>query len=141
MEDISCKILLILILTHNYHLQMFENCIKAKNFGIYINESPALSILPADGPSSVEIRGVGVVTVGIPYGFECTAYCYPGCQYTWTRGNLTSQGPELTLQLLHRVPTQTLTCTVVNPTTGISATVHKTLQVTGMNDQAEDESS
>ncbi|GLD48169.1 hemicentin-2-like protein [Lates japonicus] len=82
------------------------------------------------GPSSVEIRGVSVVTVGIPYGFECTAYCYPGCQYTWTRGNLTSQGPELTLQLLHRVPTQTLTCTVVNPTTGISATVHKTLQVT-----------
>ncbi|KAL7371074.1 hypothetical protein ABVT39_018129 [Epinephelus coioides] len=84
----------------------------------------------ADGPSSVEISGVDVVTVGIPYGFKCTANCYPGCKYSWSRGNVTSQGPELSLQLLHIMPTQTLTCTVINPTTGRSATGHKTLQVT-----------
>lgn len=83
------------------------------------------------------ISGVDVVTVGIPYGFQCSANCYPGCQYSWTRGNVTSQGPELSLQLLHIVPTQTLTCTVVNPATGKSATVQKTLQVTGMDDQSE----
>ncbi|XP_071358435.1 cell adhesion molecule CEACAM5-like [Trachinotus anak] len=81
------------------------------------------------GPSAVGISGVGIVTVGIPYFFQCTAKCYPGCKFTWTRGNVTSQGPELTLQLLHVAPTQTLTCTVVNPTTGKSASVQKTLLV------------
>ncbi|KAM8739921.1 cell adhesion molecule CEACAM5-like [Acanthopagrus schlegelii] len=82
------------------------------------------------GPSSVGISGVDVVTVGIPYGFECYADCYPTCQYTWTRGNVTTQGPELDLQLLHIMPPQTLTCTVVNPASGKSVSVHKTLQVT-----------
>ncbi|KAF1372512.1 hypothetical protein PFLUV_G00266250 [Perca fluviatilis] len=82
------------------------------------------------GPSSLEIDGVDVVSVGIPYGFQCTAECYPDCRYSWTRGNETTQGPELSLRLLQRVPTQTLTCTVVNPATGRSASVQKTLQVT-----------
>ncbi|KAA8579990.1 hypothetical protein FQN60_005525, partial [Etheostoma spectabile] len=90
------------------------------------------SVLPAhsDGPSSLEIDGVDVVTVGIPYGFQCTAECYPDCRYSWTRGNKSTQGPELSLQLLQIVPTQSLTCTVVNPETGRSASVQKTLQVT-----------
>lgn len=83
------------------------------------------------------ISGVDVVTVGIPYGFECYADCYPTCQYTWTRGNVTTQGPELDLQLLHIMPPQTLTCTVVNPASGKSASVHKTLRVTGTNDQVQ----
>ncbi|KAK5848798.1 hypothetical protein PBY51_008490 [Eleginops maclovinus] len=82
------------------------------------------------GPSSVQIVGVSIVTVGIPYGFQCTAVCYPDCKYTWTRGSVTSQGPELSLQLLHVVPTQTLSCTVFNSATGKSSTVQKTLQVT-----------
>uniref|UniRef100_A0A671YKY8 Carcinoembryonic antigen-related cell adhesion molecule 5-like n=1 Tax=Sparus aurata TaxID=8175 RepID=A0A671YKY8_SPAAU len=82
------------------------------------------------GPSSVGISGVDVVTVGIPYGFLCYADCYPTCQYTWTRGNVTIQGPELDLQLLQIMPPQTLTCTVVNPASGNSVSVHKTLQVT-----------
>lgn len=88
----------------------------------------------ADGPSSVEIDGVNVVTVGIPYYFECTASCFPGCKYSWTRGNVTTQGPVLSLQLLHTMPTETLTCTVVNTATGGSASVQKTLQVTGTSD-------
>lgn len=97
-----------------------------------------LSVLPpADGPASVAITGADIVTVGILYGFECSAYCYPACQYTWSRGNVTSHGPELSLQLLQWVPTQTLTCTVVNPASNQSVTVQKTLQVTGMNDQSE----
>lgn len=82
------------------------------------------------GPSSVQIVGVNVVTVGIPYGFQCIANCYPDCKYTWTRGNVTSQGHELSFQLLHVVPTQTLSCTVFNSETGGSSTVQKTLQVT-----------
>lgn len=83
------------------------------------------------------ISGVDVVTVGIPYGFLCYADCYPTCQYTWTRGNVTTQGPELDLQLLQIMPPQTLTCTVVNPASGKSVSVHKTLQVTGTNDQVQ----
>ena len=47
----------------------------------------------------------------------------------------TIERPELSLQLLHLVPTQILTCTVVNPATGWSASIQKTLQVTGINDQ------
>ncbi|KAL3048081.1 hypothetical protein OYC64_006790 [Pagothenia borchgrevinki] len=82
------------------------------------------------GPSLVQIVGVNVVTVGIPYGFQCIADCYPDCKYTWTRGNVTSQGPELSFQLLHVVPTQILSCTVSNSETGDSSTVQKTLQVT-----------
>ncbi|XP_044042427.1 hemicentin-2-like [Siniperca chuatsi] len=81
------------------------------------------------GPASVVINGADIVTVGIPYGFQCSANCYPGCQYSWTRDNVTTQGPELSLQLLHKVPTQTLTCTVLNPATGKSVTIQKTLQV------------
>ncbi|XP_034719375.1 hemicentin-2-like isoform X2 [Etheostoma cragini] len=82
------------------------------------------------GPSSLEIDGVDVVTVGIPYGFQCMAECYPDCRYSWIRGDEITQGPELSLQLLQIVSTQTLTCTVVNPETGRSASVQKTLQVT-----------
>ncbi|XP_075932331.1 cell adhesion molecule CEACAM5-like [Anarhichas minor] len=82
------------------------------------------------GPSSLEIDGVSVVTVGIPYYFQCKALCFPGCKYSWTRGNVTTQGPVLSLQLLHTKPTETLTCTVVNPATGKSASVQKTMQVT-----------
>ncbi|KAM8909216.1 cell adhesion molecule CEACAM5-like isoform 2-T2 [Spinachia spinachia] len=82
------------------------------------------------GPSSVEIDGVNVVTVGIPYYFECRANCAPGCKYSWTRGNVSTQGPLLSLQLLDTMPTETVTCTVVNTETGASASVQKTLQVT-----------
>ncbi|XP_055367919.1 hemicentin-1-like [Betta splendens] len=82
------------------------------------------------GPSSVEITGVDVVTVGIPYGFECWANCYPGCRFTWTRGNVTSEGQELNLQLRRLEPTVTVTCTALNPESGRSLTVQKRLQVT-----------
>jgi len=80
----------------------------------------------------VEISGVGVATVGIQYYFLCTSECYPGCTYSWTRGNETSQGAGLNLKLADLVPTQTLTCTVHNPTTGEAASVQKTVKVTGM---------
>ncbi|KAG8005821.1 Mitogen-activated protein kinase 12, partial [Nibea albiflora] len=101
-----------------------------------VHRSACLLLLTclADGPSSVEIHGVNVVTVGIPYGFQCSASCNPGCLYTWTRGNDTFQGPELSLELQHIMPTQVLTCTAVNPVTGISVTVDKTLRVTGLSD-------
>ncbi|KAF3704952.1 Carcinoembryonic antigen-related cell adhesion molecule 20 Precursor [Channa argus] len=82
------------------------------------------------GPSSVEITGVDVVTVGILYGFECLAECNPACQFTWTRGNETSKGQQMNLQLQHLMPTQILTCTAVNPATGRLVTVQKKLQVT-----------
>ncbi|KAM3587539.1 uncharacterized protein V6R79_008634 [Siganus canaliculatus] len=82
------------------------------------------------GPSLVLISGVDIVTVGITYGFQCSANCYPGCSYNWTRDNVTTQGPELSLQLLHIFPSVTLTCTAVNPATGNSVTVQKVLQVT-----------
>lgn len=145
MGEISCKILLILILTHNYYVKMFNN----KLSWFFSDLPPVLCVIeknevlsvpvpaPADGLSSLEIDWVDVVSVGIPYGFQCTAECYPDCRDSWTRGNETTQGPEMSLQLLQRVPTQTLTCTVVNPATGRSASVQKTLQVTGMNDHSE----
>lgn len=86
------------------------------------------------GPSGVEITGVDVITVGIPYGFECWANCYPGCRFTWTRGNVTSEGPELNLQLRRLEPTVAIACTAVNPASGSSVTVQKRLQVTGRSD-------
>ncbi|XP_047431461.1 carcinoembryonic antigen-related cell adhesion molecule 5-like [Mugil cephalus] len=81
------------------------------------------------GPFALVIDGVSVVTVGIPYGFNCFAECDPSCRFTWTRGNVTSEGSQLSLTLLHVEPTQTLTCTAVNPATGRSASAEKTLQV------------
>lgn len=98
-----------------------------------------LSVLPptTDGPSSVAISGVNIVTAGKLYNFQCSASCYPTCQLTWTWGNATSQGPELSLQLGEQQPTQILTCTAVNPTTGMSVTAQKTLQVTGNDNKAE----
>ncbi|CAB1345915.1 unnamed protein product [Coregonus sp. 'balchen'] len=63
-----------------------------------------------DGPSSVEISGVNTVTVEVPYGFQCSANCFQACTFTWTRGGLTTQGPELNLQLKEQVPPQVLIC-------------------------------
>ncbi|XP_062339631.1 hemicentin-1-like [Osmerus eperlanus] len=83
-----------------------------------------------DGPSYVEITGVSVATVGIPYAFQCSAKCSPACIFSWTRGDQTAQGPELRLQLQVRVPPQVLICVVLNPATGNLVTVKKTLQVT-----------
>ncbi|KAF7667559.1 hypothetical protein LDENG_00057230 [Lucifuga dentata] len=84
----------------------------------------------ADGPFSVVIHGVDVVTVGIPYGFRCSALCSPQCRFKWTRGNEFSYGSELSLKLGKIEPTQVLTCMAVNPATGVSASVQKSLQVT-----------
>ncbi|XP_022605296.1 hemicentin-1-like isoform X1 [Seriola dumerili] len=82
------------------------------------------------GPSSVVISEVDIVTVGKLYVFQCSASCYPTCKFTWTCGNVTSWGPELSLQVGELHPTQNLTCTAVNPATGMSVTAQKTLQVT-----------
>ncbi|XP_046879159.1 hemicentin-1-like isoform X2 [Hypomesus transpacificus] len=82
------------------------------------------------GPSFVEITGVSIVTVGIPYAFQCSATCSPACTFSWTRGNQTAQGPELRLELQVRVQPQVLICVALNPATGESVTVKKTLQVT-----------
>ncbi|XP_030575931.1 peroxidasin homolog [Archocentrus centrarchus] len=82
-----------------------------------------------DGPSSVVIGGVDVVTLGILYGFQCSASCYPACNFTWTWGNVTSQGPELSLKLTQLQAAQNLTCTAVSLDTGRSVTAHKMLQV------------
>ncbi|XP_029617176.1 hemicentin-1 [Salmo trutta] len=82
------------------------------------------------GPSFVKISGVNTVTVEVPYGFQCSANCFPACTFTWTRGGLTTQGPELNLQLKEQVPPQVLICMAINPTTGKSVTVSKTVNVT-----------
>nr|XP_046153146.1 hemicentin-1-like [Oncorhynchus gorbuscha] len=82
------------------------------------------------GPSFVEISGVNTVTVEVPYGFQCSANCFPTCTFTWTRGGLTTQGPELNLQLKEQVAPQVLNCMATNPTTGKSVTVSKTVNVT-----------
>ncbi|XP_035802261.1 hemicentin-1-like [Amphiprion ocellaris] len=82
------------------------------------------------GPSSVQISGVDIVTVGILYGFQCSANCYPDCQFTWTENNVTSEGSELSLKLLQVEPMLVLTCKAVNSATGESVSVQKTLQVT-----------
>lgn len=74
---------------------------------------------------------MNTVTVEVPYGFQCSANCFPTCTFTWTRGGLTTQGPELNLQLKEQVPPQVLICMAINPTTGKSVTVSKTVNVTG----------
>ncbi|TNN43307.1 Carcinoembryonic antigen-related cell adhesion molecule 5 [Liparis tanakae] len=84
----------------------------------------------ADGPDFVEISGVGVATVTIAYYFLCTSPGCTGCEFSWTRGNETTQGPGLYLQFPDLVPTQTLTCTARNPATGVTASVQKTVKVT-----------
>lgn len=86
---------------------------------------------PTDGPSSVVLSGVDVVTLGILYSFQCSASCYPACQFTWTWGNVTSQGPELSLQLTELQAAQNLTCTAVNPVTKTAAAAQKMLQAAG----------
>lgn len=88
-------------------------------------------LLTSDGPSSVVLSGVDVVTLGILYSFQCSASCYPACQFTWTWGNVTSQGPELSLQLTELQAAQNLTCTAVNPVTKTAAAAQKMLQAAG----------
>ncbi|KAE8281723.1 hypothetical protein D5F01_LYC20723 [Larimichthys crocea] len=95
---------------------------------LYISKTLILSV--ANGPSSVVISGVDTMTVGIIYGFQCSANCYPICQFTWIWGNVTSQGQDLSLQLEELQPAQNLTCTAVNNITGVSVTVQKTLEIT-----------
>lgn len=90
-------------------------------------------LLTSDGPASIVMNGVDVVTLGILYSFQCSASCYPACQFTWTWGNVTSQGPELSLQLTQLQANQNLTCTAVNPVTKTAATAQKMLQTAGRN--------
>lgn len=91
------------------------------------------NVLPstADGPSSVVITGVDTMTLGMTYEFECSASCYPACQFTWSWGKETSPGPKLSLQLEEPEQTQNLTCTALNPTTETSVAAQKTLHVIG----------
>lgn len=98
-----------------------------------IFRTPYESVLPrtTDGPSSAAISGVDVVTAGKMYNFHCSASCYPACHLTWTWGNETSQGLEFSLQLGEVYPTENLTCTAVNPATGMSVAAQKMLEVTG----------
>nr|XP_040028917.1 hemicentin-2-like [Gasterosteus aculeatus aculeatus] len=81
------------------------------------------------GPSSVVITGVDTMTLGMTYEFECSASCYPACQFTWSWGEETSPGPKLILQLEEPEQTQNLTCTALNPTTETSVAAQKTLHV------------
>ncbi|CAI5635643.1 unnamed protein product [Oreochromis niloticus] len=101
---------------------------KAKNSLSHLYISTTLPLQVAYGPASVVMNGVDVVTLGILYSFQCSASCYPACQFTWTWGNVTSQGPELSLQLTQLQANQNLTCTAVNPVTKTAATAQKMLQ-------------
>ncbi|XP_023671066.2 cell adhesion molecule CEACAM1-like [Paramormyrops kingsleyae] len=84
----------------------------------------------SSGPTNVVISGPGVVTVGIPYGFSCTADCYPSCSYTWKSDGKTVQGAELDILLKQLVGSEVLTCEAKNTVSGQSATVTRSLLVT-----------
>ncbi|KAK0144440.1 Hemicentin-1 [Merluccius polli] len=100
--------------------------------GIMICKTAGLLLLTclAAGPYSMAITGVTIVTVGVPYAFLCSASCTPACSFSWTRGNQTSEGAELTLQLKALSPRELVTCMALNPATGRTATISKTMAVT-----------
>eukprot|EP00064_Thunnus_orientalis_P012022 superscaffoldBa00001797_g12055 len=113
---------------HSAFLLLLLTCLA--DFTVSETEQGGTKEVTTYRPLSVVINGVDMVTVGISSGFQCSATCYPSYQYTWTRGNVTSQGSELNLLIQQQVPTQILTCTAVNPATKKSVTVQKTLRVT-----------
>ncbi|CAL8323636.1 unnamed protein product [Lota lota] len=90
----------------------------------------AVKDISPSGPYSMAIRGVDTVTVGVPYAFTCSASCTPACTFSWRNGNQSSTGAELTLQLKARPPQEVLTCVAINPDTGKTASISKTLVVT-----------
>jgi len=84
------------------------------------------------GPSSMSISGVNIMTVGVPYAFRCAALCSPACTYSWTTGGHNTTGAELSLQLKTLTsPHDVVTCQARNPASGRTATLSKTLAVTG----------
>ncbi|XP_062406678.1 hemicentin-1-like [Sardina pilchardus] len=102
---------------------------KAQNVLTGIVAESAVTVWVEEGPKSVEIDGVDVVTVGVLYTFECLANCSPPCTYTWNVAGKTVQGNKLDFSLHGLSPPQALTCEAKNPMTGKMASFTKTLQV------------
>lgn len=93
--------------------------------------APCMFSLWTDGPLHLEIKGADVVTIGIPYGFWCSAKCHPSCLYTFTYNGQTSYESELDIIFKRIVSSEVLTCEARNPTTGKTVSISKTLQVAG----------
>jgi len=74
------------------------------------------------------ISGPDLITFGRSYDFQCSASCYPTCDYAWIWGNDTFQGPALSLVLEEPAGALSLFCTAINPTTGKSVTAQKTMK-------------
>ena len=79
----------------------------------------------------MKITGVDVVTVGVPYGFECSADCSPPCTYTWNLDGQIVHGSGLDFVLHDLTPPQDLNCVAKNPTTGKTVSVDKIVNVAG----------
>ncbi|KAG5276925.1 hypothetical protein AALO_G00111440 [Alosa alosa] len=102
---------------------------KAQNILSGLIAESAVTVWVEEGPKSVKIEGVDVVTVGVPYTFECLAYCSPPCTFTWNVAGKTVQGNKLDFYLRGLSPPQALSCEAKNPMTGKTASFTKILQV------------
>ncbi|XP_063073529.1 carcinoembryonic antigen-related cell adhesion molecule 5-like [Engraulis encrasicolus] len=85
-------------------------------------------LLAASDPTDVQISGPNYVTIGIPYGFSCSAKCNPRCTYTMTLDGKTSYSNPLNTIFTTYVPSKVITCEATNPQTGVTASISKTFQ-------------
>lgn len=84
------------------------------------------------GPQGVSISGPDIVTIGIPYGFSCSAEgCNPSCLFTMTLDGQTKFSSEFDITFKRIVTSEVLTCEAKDPETGETANVSKTIQVAG----------
>ncbi|KAG7469269.1 hypothetical protein MATL_G00127090 [Megalops atlanticus] len=83
-------------------------------------------------PLFVRITGPDSVTAGENAVFECSAYCTPPCNYTWSLGGEISKGPTVTLYASGGVDTVDLDCIALNPKSGESTKTTTTIKVTNV---------
>ena len=79
----------------------------------------------------MKITGVDVITVGVPSSFECSADCSPPCTYTWNLDGQIVHGSGLDFTLNGYAPSEVFNCVAKNPATGKTASVNKTVNVSG----------
>ncbi|XP_036394527.1 carcinoembryonic antigen-related cell adhesion molecule 20-like [Megalops cyprinoides] len=83
-------------------------------------------------PLFVRITGPDRVTAGEKAKFECSAYCTPPCNYTWSLGGGTSKGPTVTLYAAGGKDTLDLDCIALNPTSKETTKTTTTIKVTNV---------
>ncbi|XP_044042272.1 uncharacterized protein LOC122871337 isoform X2 [Siniperca chuatsi] len=83
------------------------------------------------GPSEVQIKGPNVVEIAGKYKFMCTAECLPSCRYVFSVDSQTVRGNVIEITVDHPLKSVTLKCEAQNTASRKTATIIKTVQITG----------